>query len=60
MGLLDFIFGGSNTSSSSDYDKNGHYNPGAWREKYDRENEEYHETVCDHWDSHECDDDEHF
>lgn len=46
--------------SSSDYDSRGHYNPGAWREKYDRYNWEYHKSVCDHWDHYECDDDDHF
>ena len=53
MGFWDSLFGGNSSSSnrstsswhrssSSDYDSRGHYNPGAWREKYDRENWEYH------------------
>lgn len=73
MGFWDTVFSNPNSnkgnnsnasswhrSSSSDYDNRGHYNPGAWREKYDRENAEYHRTACDHWDQHECDDDDHF
>lgn len=43
MGFWDTIFGNSSpqkrggwsSSSSSDYDSNGYYNPGAWREKYE-------------------------
>lgn len=71
MGFWDSLFGGGNSSSnrstsswhrssSSDYDSRGHYNPGAWREKYDRENWEYHKRACDHDDPWDCNDDEHF
>lgn len=69
MGFWDFIFGGSGSSSSGGSRNSGSswgtgktnsFNPGAWREQYDRENWEYHEMVCDHDDPWDCDDDEHF
>lgn len=70
MGFWDTVFSNPNSNKSNnrggsswfnrDRDSQGNYNPGAWREKYDRENWEYHKTVCDHWDHYECDDDDHF